>query len=152
MLDRKRHIAVAALAAALAVTGCGKAQHFDNEAASDLGPSRLVPVKGSEMPRVVLTAQAARRIGIETVPVRSAAARDLRDPSVIPYSAVVYDAEGHAFTYISPRPLTYVRTPIRVARTDGPAAILSRGPRAGTPVVTVGAQELLGVEYGVEED
>ena len=30
--------------------------------------------------------------------------------------------------------------------------MISKGPPAGTPVVTVGAQELLGVEYGVEED
>jgi hypothetical protein len=29
---------------------------------------------------------------------------------------------------------------------------MSGGPPPGTPVVTVGAQELLGVEYGVEED
>ena len=42
---------------------------------------------------------------------------------VIPYAAVVYDAEGHAFTYASPRRLTYVRMPIRVDRTVGPFAV-----------------------------
>ena len=103
----------------------------------------------------MLTAKAAQRIGIETSVVRHAAAPEHTAgsrPEVIPYAAVVYDAEGHAFTYISPRQLTFERTPIRIVRTDGPFAVISKGPPAGTPVVTVGAQELLGVEYGVEED
>ena len=50
----------------VAVAGCGKAETFNNEAASDEGPSRLEQVKGSDLPRVVLTAKAAQRIGIET--------------------------------------------------------------------------------------
>jgi hypothetical protein len=149
---RRQQILIAAVAAGLAVSGCGKAAEFDNEAASDAGPSRLVPVKGSDRPRVVLSPQAARRIGIETSQVRTAATRALRDPAVIPYAAIVYDAEGHAFAYTSTAPLTFVRTPIRVVRSVGPVAIVTGGPRPGTRVVTVGAQELLGVEYGVEED
>jgi hypothetical protein len=152
MLHRNAQMAAAVIAAGLAVTGCGSAATFDNGAASDQGPSRIEPVKGSALPRVILTAQAARRIGIRTALVRSATARDRRDPAVIPYAAVIYDAQGHAFAYTSPRPLTYVRTPIRVLRTHGRVAVLSKGPAAGTPVVTVGAQELLGVEYGVQED
>ena len=149
---RRKHILIAAVAAGLGVSGCGNATHFDNEAASDAGPSRLVRVKGSDRPEVVLSAQAARRIGIETSRVRTAATHALRDPSVIPYAAIVYDAEGHAFAYTIPRPLTFVRTPIRVVRSVGPVAVVTGGPRPGSRVVTVGAQELLGVEYGVEED
>jgi hypothetical protein len=152
MLLRTRPFLIAAIAAGLALSGCGKAAEFDNEAASDAGPSRIVPVKGSDLPHVVLTRQAARRIGIETVRVRTAATRHVRDPRVVPYAAIVYDAEGHAFTYTIPRPLTFVRAPVRVVRSVGPVAIVTGGPRPGTPVVTVGAQELLGVEYGVEED
>ena len=154
-LSKRTLAAVAAAAVAVAVAGCGKAETFNNEAASDEGPSRLEQVKGSDLPRVVLTAKAAQRIGIETSIVRQGARRAhsrLRDPEVIPYAAVIYDAEGHAFTYVTPRPLTFERTPIRIVRTDGPFAVISKGPPAGTPVVTVGAQELLGVEYGVEED
>jgi hypothetical protein len=151
MLLTTRRTAVAAILAGLVIAGCGKAEEFDNEAASDQGPSRLQPVKGSDVPRVILTAQAARRIGIKTSLVR-AAARGKGNPEVIPYAAIIYDAEGHAFTYTSPRRLTFVRTPVRVDRTVGPFAVLSKGPPAGTQVVTVGAQELLGVEYGVEED
>jgi hypothetical protein len=152
MLHRRRQTAVAGILAGLAIAGCGTAAEFNSEAASDAGPSRLEQVKGSDMPRVILTAQAARRIGIRTVPVRAAVARDQRNPAVIPYAAIVYDAEGHAFAYTSPRHLTYVRRPLRVVRTEGPFAIVTKAPPAGTPVVIVGAQELLGVEYGVEED
>jgi len=152
MLHRNGRLALAMLGAGLAVAGCGKAAKFDNQAASDAGPSRIQAVKGSDLPRVILTAQAARRIGIRTAPVRDAAARARRHEALIPYAAVIYDAEGHAFAYTSPRPLTYERTPIRVLRTGRGVAVVSKGPRAGTPVVTVGAQELLGVEYGVEED
>jgi hypothetical protein len=149
---RTHHVLIATMAAGLATAGCGQATKFDNEAASDAGPSRLVPIKGSDRPEVVLSAQAARRIGIETGKVRTAATRALHDPAVIPYAAIVYDAEGHAFAYTTPRPLTFVRTPIRVVRSVGPVAVVEGGPRPGTRVVTVGAQELLGVEYGVEED
>ena len=36
---------------------------------------------------------------------------------------------------------------------DGERAILTKGPAAGTAVVTLGATELWGVEYGgIEED
>jgi hypothetical protein len=152
MLLRRSRIVIVAIAAGLAVSGCGKASEFNNEAASDAGPSKLVPVKGSSLPEVVLSAQAARRIGIETGQVRTAATRALRHPAVIPYAAIVYDAEGHAFAYTNPRPLTFVRAPVRVVRSVGPVAVVTGGPRPGTRVVTVGAQELLGVEYGVEED
>jgi hypothetical protein len=151
---RKTHrlVAVTAILAGLAVAGCGKASEFDNEAASDEGPSKVEPVKGSDVPRVVLTPQAARRIGIRTSVVRTAASHGHGKAEVVPYAAIIYDAQGNAFAYTTTRRLTFVRTPIRVQRAVGPFAVLSKGPPPGTSVVTVGAQELLGVEYGVEED
>jgi hypothetical protein len=44
---------------------------------------------------------------------------------------------------------TYERKPITVTDIDGAVALLSVGPPAGTPVVTVGAAELLGTEYNI---
>jgi hypothetical protein len=152
MLNTRRSAVVAALLAALAVAGCGKAEEFDNEAATDEGPSKIEAVKGSDIPNVVLTPEAARRIGIKTSIVRTAVSHGKGRREVVPYAAIIYDAQGHAFAYTSPRRLTFVRTPISVQRAVGPFAVLSKGPPPGTPVVTVGAQELLGVEYGVEED
>ena len=126
--------------------GLRRSEAFDNEAASDEGPSKVEHVKGSDVARIVLTAQAAGRLGIRTAAVTDAGGR-----REIPYAAVLYDAEGGAFTYTSPSRLTYVRRPIDVARITGAVALLKSGPPAGTPVVTVGAAELLGTEYGVEE-
>jgi multidrug efflux pump subunit AcrA (membrane-fusion protein) len=97
-----------------------------------------------------LTAEAARLLGVRTERVRSEGAAG---HTVIPHDAVLYDADGGTWTYTSPNPLVYQRADIRVARIDGVSAILTRGPPAGTRVVTAGATEIWGVEYGdIEED
>jgi len=68
---------------------------------------------------------------------------------VIPYSAVIYDATGKTWAYTNPEPLTFVRHAIDVEYIEGDLAVLKDGPAVGTPVVTAGAAELLGVEQGV---
>jgi len=65
---------------------------------------------------------------------------------VIPYSAVIYDYKGGAWTYTTPEPLTFVRHRIEVEYVDGNKAILKEGPPVGTKIVTAGASELMGVE------
>jgi hypothetical protein len=65
---------------------------------------------------------------------------------VVPYSAVYYDAKGAAWVYVNPKPLTFERQRVAVDRIVGDVAILSEGPPAGTPVVTVGAALLYGAE------
>jgi hypothetical protein len=68
----------------------------------------------------------------------------------IPYSAVIYGIEGGVWTYTSDGPLTFVRAPITVVAVQGDTAVLSTGPPAGTTVVTVGGEELLGTEFAIE--
>jgi hypothetical protein len=68
----------------------------------------------------------------------------------IPYSAVIYGIEGGVWTYTSAGPLTFVRAPITVASVQGTTAVLSKGPPAGTEVVSVGGEELLGTEFAIE--
>ncbi len=65
---------------------------------------------------------------------------------VVPYSAVYYDGKGKPWVYVNGTPLTYERRPIAVERIMGDLAVLSEGPSVGTPVVTVGAAMLWGVE------
>ncbi len=65
---------------------------------------------------------------------------------VVPYSAVYYDAKGSAWVYINPQPLVFERQRIAVERTVGDVAVLSEGPLVGTPIVTIGASLLYGVE------
>ena len=66
------------------------------------------------------------------------------------FAALLYDADGRSWAYTNPTPLTFVREPVTVDRVDGDRAYLRSGPAPGTAVVTVGAAELLGVEYGVD--
>lgn len=102
--------------------------------------------------RVVLTDSAAERLNVETAPVTSVRL-NRRVRGAIPYTAVIYDTNGDAWTYTNPEPLVYVRQDVKVARVRGGEAILARGPPVGTSVVTVGQVELWGVEYGeIEED
>jgi hypothetical protein len=111
-------------------------------------PAQVEPIAGTDVSRVRLSADAARRLGIETAAVE----RRGRQRTVIPYDAVLYDPEGHTFTYTSPKPLVFVRHAINVGRIAGDRAVLTGGPPPGTAVVTVGSQELFGTEFAVEED
>jgi hypothetical protein len=70
--------------------------------------------------------------------------------SIIPMSAVLYDKEGKTWTYTNPAPLTFVRQQVDISHVDGEEGTLQSGPVPGTPVVTVGGEELLGSEEGVE--
>jgi hypothetical protein len=147
----KRHgrdwvIVAALLAVPLLLAACGGTANDGAEA----GPAAVEQVKGTDITRVKLTAEAARLLGVRTERVRS---RGAGSRTVIPYDAVLYDADGGTWTYTSPNPLVYQRADIRVARIDGVSAVLTRGPPAGTRVVTAGATEIWGVEYGdIEED
>jgi hypothetical protein len=92
-----------------------------------------------------------RRLEIATQPVRAATAAQPGQGAgkVIPYSAVVYDADGSTWTYVNTAARTFVRQPITVRVIDRGTAILTSGPAVGTAVVTVGAPELLGAEYDI---
>jgi hypothetical protein len=131
--------------AALALASCG-----DSPSAEGGGDeqAKVEPIGDTGVSSVTLTEDAAKRLGIQTAMVR----REGAQRSVVPYGAVLYDAGGATFTYTSPKPRVFVRAPITVVRIDGADAVLSRGPPVGTPVVTVGSQELYGSEYEVEED
>ena len=138
--------ALALLALPLLATACGGTSYED--ASAEAAVTEHVP--GTDIVRVKLSADAAKRLGVRTVPVRSDAG--LRRV-VIPYAAVLYDPDGRTWTYASPARHVYQRKDITVARIDGDAAVLSSGPRPGTVVVTHGATEIWGVEYGgIKED
>jgi hypothetical protein len=66
--------------------------------------------------------------------------------TVVPYSAIYYDAKGAPWVYVNPSPLVYQRQRVGVERIHGELAVLSEGPAVGTTVVTVGAPLLYGTE------
>jgi hypothetical protein len=145
---------LAPLVAGLPLAACHQTQA---DAAHHSKPATVEPVEGSELSRVLLSARAAERLGIETAAVRdtqvtvanSAPTAAPAPRQVIPYAAVLYDPNGKTWAYTSPDSLVFVRHPISVDYIEGDVAVVSNGPPGGTPVVTVGAAELYGTEFGV---
>jgi hypothetical protein len=68
----------------------------------------------------------------------------------VPYSSVIYWIDGGAWVYTQIAPLTFVRAPIDIDQIDGNTVILKSGPPAGTRIVSVGGEELLGTEFQIE--
>jgi hypothetical protein len=68
---------------------------------------------------------------------------------VMPYSAVLYQPDGEAFTYANAAPDVFVRLSVTIDYVTGDLAVLANGPPDGTLVVTVGGPELLGIDEGV---
>jgi hypothetical protein len=134
---------------AVALSACGSS---GEPASNGHEPADVVPIKGTDLSRIKLTAEAAKRVGIQTAAIEPVAAKGKSGRlESIPYSAVLYGADGKTFAYTNPRRLVYVRAPITVADIKGNSALLSSGPPVGTTIVTVGAPELYGTEFGVEE-
>jgi hypothetical protein len=130
------------------LSACGHSKNEAPAAASDRSSVTLQPVPGTGLEWITLAPKAANRIGIQTAPVAVAGGKLVRIPS----AAVMYTPDGNTYTYTSTRPFTFVRAPIVVARTAGAVAYLRTGPPPGTQVVTVGSDELLGIEEGVQDE
>ncbi len=142
---RRTLVAIGLLAVGLQLSACTQ-QPADAEGGAD-EPAKVERVEGGAV-RLTLTAETAERLGIETKPVLAGKiGRATR--RVVPASAVLYDAQGDTWVYTNPEPLVFVRERVTVDYIEGDQAVLTDGPPAGTPVVTVGAAELYGTEFGV---
>lgn len=138
----RRIAALSALAAlALPLSGCAKVTHEEEE-----GEKAARVEKVGDTNKVILLEQAAKRLGIETTAITQDGTHD-----TVPYSAVIYDAEGHAWVFTTTEELSYVKAPITIDHIAGDTVVLSEGPPPGTAVVTQGAEELFGVEDGIGE-
>ena len=67
---------------------------------------------------------------------------------VVPEAAILYDIHGDTWVYQDLGGHAYVRRRIEVARHAGDRAVVSRGLSEGAKVVTAGAAELFGTEFG----
>ncbi|MCA8976994.1 MAG: efflux RND transporter periplasmic adaptor subunit [Planctomycetes bacterium] len=83
-----------------------------------------------------------QRVGV-TLPLTGAG-----ESLIVPWSAVVHDINGGTWVYEQTAPLSFVRRRIEVRRVVADTAILRRGPQPGALVVTAGAAELFGTEFG----
>ncbi|MBL7185936.1 MAG: efflux RND transporter periplasmic adaptor subunit [Phycisphaerae bacterium] len=77
------------------------------------------------------------------------ALKDSEQNLVVPYSSILYDMYGSAWVYENTEPRVYIRRRVELRRALGELAILSRGPAVGAKVVSAGAAELFGTEFGV---
>ena len=133
------------IAGVVSLAACGEASSgYDYETASHHDPAELEPIKGTDVSRVTIDAKGVERAGIQTAPIRQNG-----QGTVMPHSAVIFDADGETFTYTVPEPRTYVRQKIVIDHVDGDSVMLSDGPPAGTEVVTVGAALVYGSEFEV---
>jgi hypothetical protein len=135
-------IGALALAAGLGVAGCQASASAGAEEAIAAAASVEEFADGPSL--LHLTEDSVQRLGIETAEVS-----DAGSALAIPYAAVVYDPEGGSWAFVETEAGTYQRHPITITSVEGDVVRLSDGPEPGTPVVTVGAAELVGVEAGI---
>jgi hypothetical protein len=147
------HTRPVAVALALALGGTGLAGCGSSTPPEIAASARVEQVPGSPAGRIVLTAAGAERIGLKTARVRRAGAKGgagrAAPATVIPFSAIVSAPNGRTYAFRTLAPLVYGEVRVRVDHVTGGAAYLSEGPPAGTHVVSVGAEELFGVQTGV---
>jgi RND family efflux transporter MFP subunit len=67
---------------------------------------------------------------------------------VVPDTAVLYDIHGATWVYEDVGGNAYVRRRVEIARHAGDTAVVRRGLAEGNRVVTAGAAELFGTEFG----
>jgi hypothetical protein len=148
MLRTNRVLIAGLIVAALPLAGCGKKA----SSYAKVEPAIVEHAKDSQITRITLTEQAMERIGLKTAPLQEGKVQGDEKAAprpFVPDSAVMYVANGETYVYTSPKPRTFVRQAVDIDFIRGGVAVLKKGPPAGTQVVTVGASELFGTEFGV---
>jgi hypothetical protein len=135
---RARRLSAARLLVALGVVALAGCSEVESEEDTGYEPSKLGKTY------IEFTPEGAKRTGLRTETVEQSGRR-----VSVPYAALLYDPEGKTYVYTSPQELRYVKEEVQVDRIERDRALLSRGPPAGTPVVTVGAVEVYGTELEV---
>ena len=67
---------------------------------------------------------------------------------VVPDASVLYDIHGDAWVYEDLGSNAYARRRVQIARQVGDRAVIARGLTENAKVVTAGAAELFGTEFG----
>lgn len=141
-MSRRRWTVAIPICAILFLPGCRDLATEEVEVGYE--PATVEEIEGSDLARVELTEDAARRIGLDTVPATSRGGG-----TVVPESAIWVDVNGDEWVYTNPETLVFVRAQVVVKRYDDGLAYLSDGPAPGTEVASVGVPELIGSEFGI---
>jgi hypothetical protein len=140
---RRRRLSalLAPICALLLLSGC---RDLTTEEEVGYEPAAVEPIEGSDVARVILTDDAARRIRLDTAPVMSQG-----ELTVVPESAIWVDVNGDEWVYTNPETLVFVRAQVVVDRYDAGSAFLRDGPAPGTEVASIGVPQLIGSEFGI---
>ncbi len=95
-----------------------------------------------ELQNLTAMLRLGQRVAV-TVPMR-----EDEESLVVPFSAVVYDAQGGVWVYEKLGPGSYGRRRVRLRRVVDGLAVLASGVKPGAEVVTTGVAELFGTEFG----
>lgn len=137
---RRAAFAVAAAITAAALSACQEVEAQERVFKSE---SKLTAAEGDDEHKMVtLTQKGIDQIGLQTAVVGGAP-----DEMVIPYSALLYAADGeHAYVYANPEGRSYEREDVTIIRVDGDRVLISDGPPVGSRVVTQGVAQVHGAE------
>jgi len=96
-----------------------------------------------ELPNADMLYRPGQKVGV------TLSLKDTKQSLVVPYSSILYDMYGSSWVYLNTEPQVYVRQRVELYYVLDELAILSRGPAVGAKVVSAGAAELFGTEFGV---
>ena len=144
-ISRPFGVAALAVAAGLALSGCGGSAQGAAPAPVEQ-PATLAEGHDGGPRTVTLSAAAEQRLGIRTAAVSAAAGGRL----TVPYGAVVYEPDGSSWAFVETSPRHFQRQRLTIVGIAGDTVTLGSGPAAGTAVVVQGGAELVGVETGID--
>jgi hypothetical protein len=142
---RSYGIASLFVAAGLGLAGCQTASAGSDAEEAIAAAASVEPDPDGGPARLTLTSNAIERLRLETSPVADGGGGLL----LVPYAAVIYDADGATWAFVELEEQVFQREHIEIAAVNGDQVWLTAGPPAGTEVVTVAAAELVGVEAGI---
>jgi len=96
-----------------------------------------------ELPNKNLSYRPGQKISV-TIPLKVT-----EQALAVPYSSILFDMYGGTWIYENTSTNQYVRRRVELRYVIDKLAVLSRGPVAGAKVVSAGAAELFGTEFGV---
>jgi hypothetical protein len=133
---------IATIAAGMLLLGC-KGEAVGTKT---VGRPATVEKLDGGITRIKLTESAAKRLGIRLEELKKGEQR-----LEASYAVIVYDNHGGEWAYAMRQPNVFERAPVNIERVEGDKVYLVDGPPPGTKLVTAGAAELLGIEFGVGE-
>ena len=130
-----------ALACLLGLQSCAKKPDASHAVAVK---HSTVTAVGDGINRITLSSEAVKRLRLEfATPAKKG------EQLTLPYKTLLYDPNGKEWAYVSESDTTFKRVALKVSNIDGDTVVYTEGPQPPQQVVTWGAAELFGIEFGI---